>query len=117
MERIVPSNLPDPPCGISLGENVNEELPALPALPEPAYDWTCDYYEGWHCNSGASAEPIDRYDQISLFTEEQMREYGAECARKEGRIIQLLVAAGHVTADQVAKAREIAAAFRLGQTS
>jgi hypothetical protein len=98
----------------------------LPALPEPAYDWTCDYYEGWHCNSGASAEPIDRYDQISLFTEEQMAAYGAECVRvaleRAARLIEdsdvpTFMHGGQSHVDSVLLLSNLAAAIRLGQTS
>ena len=52
----------------------------LPPLPEPAYQWIDDYYDGWWC---MNAVPDDRYSTLDTFTAEQMRAYGLACALAE----------------------------------
>jgi hypothetical protein len=52
----------------------------LPPVPEPAYQWIDDYYDGWWC---MNAVPDDRYSTLDTFTAEQMRAYGLACALAE----------------------------------
>jgi hypothetical protein len=74
---------------------VMSEQTDLPPLPTPKIMDCCD----------AVAPP-------ELFTADQMQEYARLAKAEEAYIIEMLVAAGHVTAQQVAKAREIVAAIR-----
>ena len=51
----------------------------LPPLPGPAYGWSFDYYDGWHYDE----QPKDRYNELNLFTEEQMRYYAIQAVLLE----------------------------------
>jgi hypothetical protein len=52
-------------------------LSDLPQLPESAYGYWCDYYEGWTAHGPI---PEDRSTQLSLYTEEQVRAYALDVA-------------------------------------
>jgi hypothetical protein len=50
----------------------------MPPLPQGKYTWWNDYYSGLTL----SDEPEDRYRQLGLYDEDQMRSHAAQCVRE-----------------------------------
>jgi hypothetical protein len=55
---------------------MNEPSALLPELPNGAYGVYTDYYDGT-----TVSEPFDRWQDIELFSREQIAEHGLECYR------------------------------------
>lgn len=85
----------------------------LPPLPKGKYQWWDDYYTG----ISLSEEPEDRYHQLGLYDEDQVREYARlavlqereRCAKICDDIEDKAYALWKITADPTEQGRELGA--------